>query len=92
MESTLTLCSKPFHRDGDIVHGPKSSKHSHNLDYIDSSDVKSYTFAGVAMKIKFICGDRHVAKHFHQSRKTDWYNKLSGFQGNYSHQMFLYDL
>ncbi len=37
------------------------------------------------MKIKFICGDRHVAKHFPpvpaSKARPDWYNKLPGFLG-----------
>ena len=37
------------------------------------------------MKIKFICGDKHVAKHFPPKPATkdrpDWYNKLPGFLG-----------
>ena len=32
-------------RDGDIIHGSGRVKHSNNSDYIDSSDVKSYTFS-----------------------------------------------
>jgi hypothetical protein len=40
------VVQKPFsYRDGDIVHGSGKVKHSNNSDYIDSSDVKSYTFA-----------------------------------------------
>tara|TARA_X000000368_G_C23056752_1_gene724268 strand:+ start:2055 stop:2768 length:714 start_codon:yes stop_codon:yes gene_type:complete len=37
------------------------------------------------MKIKFICGDRHVAKHFPpvpaSKERPDWYNKLGGWLG-----------
>ncbi len=37
------------------------------------------------MKIKFICGDRHVAKHFPpipaSKSRPDWYNNLPGFLG-----------
>ena len=40
------VIQKPFaYRDGDIVHGSGRVKHSNNSDYIDSNDVKSYTFA-----------------------------------------------
>jgi DNA polymerase III alpha subunit len=40
------VVQKPFaYRDGDIIHGSGRIKHSNNSDYIDSSDVKSYTFA-----------------------------------------------
>ena len=40
------VVQKPFaYRDGDIIHGSGRVKHSNNSDYIDSSDVKSYTFA-----------------------------------------------
>ena len=41
------------------------------------------------MKIKFICGDRHVAKHFPvkpaSKERPDWYNKLPGFLGEPLH-------
>ena len=37
------------------------------------------------MEIKFICGDRHVAKHFPpkpaSKERPDWYNKMSGWLG-----------
>ena len=40
------VVQKPFaYRDGDIIHGSGRVKHSNNSDYIDSSDVKSYTFS-----------------------------------------------
>ena len=37
------------------------------------------------MKIKFICGDRHVAKHYPPvptaKARPDWYNRVPGFLG-----------
>ena len=38
------------------------------------------------MEIKFICGDRHVAKHFPpkpaSKERPDWYNKMPGWLGD----------
>ena len=67
------------------VHGSGRIKHSNNSDYIDSSDVKSYTFAewrrwqSMSKIIKFICGEPSVAKHYPvvpaSQAKPDWYKK-----------------
>ena len=38
------------------------------------------------MEIKFVCGDRHVAKHFPvklaSKERPEWYNKMSGWLGD----------